>query len=56
MPQGEIVHLGKDGINAGVCSLARFYPARDTTVVTLANIEYDVWEMQDEIRKIVLAV
>ncbi len=25
---GEIVHLGKDGINAGVSSLVRFYPAQ----------------------------
>lgn len=40
--EGHIVHLGKDGLNAGVCANARYYPATDTTVVTLANIEHDV--------------
>lgn len=52
---GEVVHLGKDGINAGVCSFARYYPTLDMSVVTLTNIEYDVWELQDEIREIIVA-
>lgn len=52
---GEIVVMGKDGINAGISAYARFYPALDATVVTLANIEYNVWAMQDEIRAVVLA-
>jgi CubicO group peptidase (beta-lactamase class C family) len=52
---GEIVDMGKDGINAGVSSYARFYPALDTTAVTLKNIEYNVWAMQDEIRDVLLA-
>lgn len=53
--EGGIVHVGKDGINAGVCAYARYYPALDTTVVTLANIEYDVCALQDEIRRSLLS-
>lgn len=47
--EGEVMHVGKDGINAGVCGYARYYPATDTTCILLSNQENDVWTMQDEL-------
>ena len=51
---GEIVHLGKDGINAGVCAYALYYPSIDTSVVTLSNNESNVWKLQRELRDTLL--
>ena len=51
--EGEIIHCGKDGINAGVCAYARFYPASGTTVILLSNEENDVWAMQDQMRQVI---
>jgi len=50
---GTIVRMGKDGINAGVCSRLAYFPARDTTVVLLANVDYGVWTMLREIEPLV---
>lgn len=50
---GEIIHFGKDGLNAGTCAYARYYPKSDTTVILLSNHENDVWAMQDEVGQIV---
>lgn len=47
--EAQVVCISKDGFNAGVCSMLAYYPASDSTVVLLANIEYDVWGMLDEI-------
>jgi CubicO group peptidase (beta-lactamase class C family) len=47
---GEMLYLGKDGINAGVCAYVRYYPATDTTCVLLSNNESDVWSMHDELQ------
>jgi len=46
---GGIIHLGKDGVNAGVASIFVRYPATDTTRVLLANQDCNVWAMQREI-------
>jgi CubicO group peptidase (beta-lactamase class C family) len=46
---GNIVKLGKDGMNAGVASNLAYAPATDTTCVLLANQDCNVWAMQREI-------
>lgn len=46
---GNILHVGKDGINAGVCAYARYYPGTDMTCILLSNNENDVWTMQDDL-------
>ncbi len=46
---GNVLHYGKDGINAGVCAYARYYPGTDTTCILLSNNESDVWTMQDDL-------
>jgi CubicO group peptidase (beta-lactamase class C family) len=51
---GEILVMGKDGINAGVCAYARYYPSDGTSVVTLSNNESNVWKLQREIRAVLL--
>jgi len=43
-PAGGVVFYQKDGVNAGVSALLRYYPARDLTVVLLSNMEDGVWE------------
>ncbi len=52
-PDGTILRLGKDGVNAGVSSMLAYYPATDTTVVLLANQECSVWTMLREIEPLV---
>ncbi len=47
--EGAIVHMDKEGENAGVDSLMAYFPASDTTVVLLANVGYSVWTMLREI-------
>lgn len=47
--EGTIVHMDKEGENAGVGSILAYFPTSDTTVVLLANVDYDVWRMFQEI-------
>ncbi|MBA3274872.1 MAG: serine hydrolase, partial [Chloroflexia bacterium] len=51
--EATIVRMGKDGINAGVCSMLAYFPASDTTVVLLANVDHNVWQMLREIEPLV---
>jgi len=45
----KVVWLSKEGMNPGVASMLAYYPPTDTTVVTLANQDCNVWKMHDEI-------
>ena len=45
----QIVRLSKEGMNAGVASMFAWYPGTDTTLITLANQDCDIWKMHDEI-------
>jgi len=47
--EGTIVHIDKEGENAGVDSILAYFPATDTTLVLLANVDYNVWTMFQEI-------
>jgi CubicO group peptidase (beta-lactamase class C family) len=53
-PQGTILRMDKEGDNAGVDSIMAYFPATDTTVVILANIDYNVWAMFGEIEPLVV--
>lgn len=48
-PDGTVLYYGKEGINAGVSAYLRYYPAQDSTVVLLSNMEDGVWEPMREI-------
>jgi CubicO group peptidase (beta-lactamase class C family) len=52
---GTIVHLGKDGMNAGVASYVAYYPATDITCVLLANQDCNVWALHREIASLIAA-
>jgi CubicO group peptidase (beta-lactamase class C family) len=52
---GAILHAGKDGINAGVASYARYYPAQDITCILLANQDCDVWSIHDAMVPLITA-
>ncbi len=41
---GEAVCYQKEGINAGVSGVMRYFPQRDINVVILSNLENGVWE------------
>ncbi len=46
---GHVVRICKDGDNAGVNSIAAWYPQTGTTIVILGNINCDVWTMLGEL-------
>jgi CubicO group peptidase (beta-lactamase class C family) len=48
---GAVVKIGKEGMNAGVCSMSAYYPPSDTTIIALANQHCNVWAMVGEIEK-----
>ncbi|MGD9715257.1 MAG: hypothetical protein AB7V46_24850, partial [Thermomicrobiales bacterium] len=50
--EGRVSRYGKEGMNAGVCSLAAWYPQRDGAAIVLANQMCDVWAMVREIEAI----
>jgi CubicO group peptidase (beta-lactamase class C family) len=41
---GAVVFLQKEGINAGVSGLVRYYPGPDLTLVMLSNLEAGAWD------------
>lgn len=49
---GQVTKIGKEGMNAGVCSMAAWYPPQDAAVIVLANQMSNVWEMVGEIEAV----
>ncbi len=43
-PDGSVLFLEKEGINAGVSAIVRHYAARDLTLVILSNLEDGAWD------------
>jgi hypothetical protein len=39
----EVICYQKEGINAGVSGIMRYFPAQDINVVILSNMENGVW-------------
>ncbi len=52
---GEIVCCQKEGINAGVSGMIRYFPREDISVVILCNQESAAWEPVWEIHRLILA-
>jgi hypothetical protein len=41
---GRVICYQKEGVNAGVSAVMRFFPAQDINVILLSNMEDGVWE------------
>ncbi len=54
-PDGSVLFLEKEGINAGVSGMVRHYPGRDLTAVVLSNLEDGAWEPIDMVHDLVMA-
>ena len=52
---GAVRNTYKDGGNAGVSGVVRYYPAQDLDVVVLSNSERGAWPAMDEIHRLVRA-
>ena len=52
--KGKAVCFQKEGINAGVSGLFRYFPEQDINVVLLSNMEDGVWEPIWKIHEMVL--
>ncbi|MCL4879239.1 MAG: beta-lactamase family protein [Anaerolineae bacterium] len=53
-PSGEVVFYQKDGINAGVSGIVRYYPAHDINIVILSNLMDGVWSPIWKIHELIL--
>ena len=51
---GQVVFYQKDGVNAGVSAMLRYYPGRDVNVVLLSNLEEGVWEPVRKIHELIV--
>lgn len=54
-PDGKIVCLQKEGVNAGVSGAMRYFPEQDINMVILTNMEEAVWEPIWKIHELVIA-
>ena len=54
-PDGHVVCYEKEGINAGVSAVVRYFPAQDINVVLLSNLSTGVWEPIWRIHEAILA-
>ena len=52
---GNVLFAEKEGINAGVSAVIRYYPAHDITMVLLANMQLGVWEPRKAIHRLLVA-
>jgi CubicO group peptidase (beta-lactamase class C family) len=52
---GAVWNTYKDGSNAGVSGIVRYYPADDLDVVVLTNLERGAWSPTDEIHRLIRA-
>ncbi|WP_077299808.1 serine hydrolase domain-containing protein [Virgibacillus pantothenticus] len=46
----DLVYMQKDGINAGVSCIMKYYPDKDITIIILANQDTDVWDLAWDIQ------
>lgn len=42
--KGDLIYMGKDGVNAGTSAVLRHYPSIETTVVVLSNMQDGAWQ------------
>jgi len=53
-PDGKVVCLQKEGVNAGVSGALRYFPEQDINVIILSNTEEGVWDPIWKIHDIVV--
>lgn len=53
-PDGKVVCLQKEGVNAGVSGAMRYFPEPDINVIILTNMEEGVWEPVWKIHELVV--
>jgi len=53
-PDGKVVCLQKEGVNAGVSVAMRYFPEQDINVVILSNMEEGVWKPVWEIHELIV--
>ena len=51
---GKVVCYQKEGVNAGVSGLIRYFPEQDINVVILSNTEDGVWGPIGKIHELVI--
>jgi CubicO group peptidase (beta-lactamase class C family) len=51
---GKVICYQKEGVNAGVSGLIRYFPEQDINVVLLSNMEDGVWEPVWKIHELVV--
>jgi len=51
---GKVVCLQKEGVNAGVSGVMRYFPEQDINVVILSNMEEGVWDAVWKIHELVV--
>jgi len=54
-PDGRVVCYQKEGSNAGVSGMVRYFPAQDINVVILSNMEEGAWEPVWKIHELVVS-
>jgi CubicO group peptidase (beta-lactamase class C family) len=52
---GKVICYQKEGVNAGVSGLIRYFPEQDINVVILSNMEEGVWEPVRKVHEHVVA-
>jgi CubicO group peptidase (beta-lactamase class C family) len=52
--RGRVLFAEKEGINAGVSAVMRYYPDADITVVLLANSQRGAWEPRRAIHRLLV--
>jgi len=53
-PDGQVVCLQKEGVNAGVSGAMRYFPEQNINVVILSNMEEGVWEPIWELHELIV--
>ena len=53
-PDGKVVCLQKEGVNAGVSGALRYFPEQDINVLILSNMEEGVWDPIWKIHELVV--
>jgi CubicO group peptidase (beta-lactamase class C family) len=53
-PAGQVVFYEKEGYNAGVSGMIRYYPALDTSVVILSNMSSGAWEPIKQVHNVLI--
>ena len=55
LPSGEVLFCEKEGINAGVSGMVRYYPQPDVCAVILSNMEGGAWEPMARLHEVLIS-